>query len=145
MTRLSRSLVFAATLAAATVVQAQQKTDHWVATWGTAQTLWRAPVAAPPVQPATPPPAPAPTPPPSPGVPARRFGIPPALPGLENQTIRMIARSSIGGTRVRVRLTNAFGSFALKVGAARLALRDKGSAIVPASDRTLTFGGRGAL
>jgi lysophospholipase L1-like esterase len=59
----------------------------------------------------------------------------------ENQTIRMIARSSLGGQTVRVRLSNACGSRKLTVGQARIALRGRASATVPGSDRALTFGG----
>ena len=58
-----------------------------------------------------------------------------------NQTLRMTARTSLGGDTVRVRLSNAYGSRKLTVGAARVALRDKGPGIVSASDRKLTFGG----
>jgi len=54
----------------------------------------------------------------------------------------MIVRSSIGGRRVRVELSNAFGSSALLVGAAHVALHDKESAIVGGSDRPLTFSGK---
>jgi lysophospholipase L1-like esterase len=54
----------------------------------------------------------------------------------------MIAHSSIGGRRVRIELSNAFGSVPLAIGAAHIALRDKESAIVASSDRTLLFGGR---
>jgi lysophospholipase L1-like esterase len=54
----------------------------------------------------------------------------------------MIVRTSIAGRRVRVRLANALGAPALNVGAAHLALRAKGSAIVPNTDRALTFSGK---
>jgi lysophospholipase L1-like esterase len=60
---------------------------------------------------------------------------------LANQTIRMIARTSIGGRRVRIRLTNALEKAPLRIGAAHVAVRSNGSSIVPASDRALTFGG----
>ncbi|MBI3043112.1 MAG: SGNH/GDSL hydrolase family protein [Betaproteobacteria bacterium] len=60
---------------------------------------------------------------------------------LENQTIRMIARVSIGGCRLRVRLSNAYGTRKLSIGAARVALRAEGAGIVPDSDRRLTFNG----
>jgi lysophospholipase L1-like esterase len=53
----------------------------------------------------------------------------------------MIVRSSIGGRRIRVQLSNAFGSGAVHIGAAHIALRDKDSAIVAGSDRSLTFSG----
>jgi lysophospholipase L1-like esterase len=65
---------------------------------------------------------------------------PPGLtnPGFNNQTLRQIVHASIGGDQVRVRLST-FGASALIVGAAHIALRDAGAAIVPGSDRTLTF------
>jgi lysophospholipase L1-like esterase len=58
-----------------------------------------------------------------------------------NHTIRMNPRISLGGERLRVRISNAYGNRPLAIGAARIALRDKGPAAVPGSDRKLTFGG----
>jgi lysophospholipase L1-like esterase len=58
---------------------------------------------------------------------------------LSNQTLRMIAHVSIGGASLRVRLSNAYGSRKLIVGAVHVALRGTGSEIVPGSDRALTF------
>src|ERR1700733_11068673 len=58
-----------------------------------------------------------------------------------NQTLRMIARVSIGGQSLRVRLSNAYGLRKLVLGGARIALRDKDERILPGSDRKLTFGG----
>jgi lysophospholipase L1-like esterase len=63
----------------------------------------------------------------------------------ENQTIRDIAHVSVGGRRVRVRLSNAFGVEPLRVGAARVALRRAGASIWPASDRRLTFSGQASI
>jgi len=60
---------------------------------------------------------------------------------LSNQTLRMICRVSIGGRRVRVRLSNAYGLRPLPVGAAHIALRAEGAAIQPGSDRALSFNG----
>jgi lysophospholipase L1-like esterase len=60
----------------------------------------------------------------------------------ENQTLREIVHTSIGGNTVRVRFSNAFGKDAVEVGSAHIAVRDKGAAIVAGSDRPLTFGGR---
>src|ERR1019366_2278395 len=59
--------------------------------------------------------------------------------GLNNQTVRMIVRTSVAGRRLRVRLSNAFGGTPVVLGAAHLAIRAKESAIVPDSDRPLTF------
>jgi lysophospholipase L1-like esterase len=106
---------------------------HWVVTWAAAAQLPRV--------------APAPrTPPAAAQAPA---GQPPAAPpppapsgSFNNQTVRMIARSSIGGNRVRVHLSNVFGAAPLAVGAVHIALRSKDSAIVPGSDRALSFSGK---
>ncbi len=62
----------------------------------------------------------------------------------KNQTLRQIAHVSAGGARVRVVLSNSLGTLPLGVGAASVALRDKGSAIKPASKHALTFGGLAA-
>jgi lysophospholipase L1-like esterase len=86
--------------------------SHWVATWTSA--------------PADPGPALASPPP-------RAF---------KNQTVRQIAHISVGGRRLRVRLSNLFGKQPLLIGSAHMALHDVGASIVPGSDRTLKFGGR---
>ena len=57
------------------------------------------------------------------------------------QTIREIVHTSIGGDRVRVRLSNAYGTTSLVVGAAHVALRSSGAGIANGSDRALTFAG----
>jgi lysophospholipase L1-like esterase len=51
----------------------------------------------------------------------------------------MIVRTSIGGSRMRVELSNAYGTSPLTIAAAHVALHGKGSAILPESDRELTF------
>jgi len=61
---------------------------------------------------------------------------------LDNQTVRMIVRTSIGGSRIRVQFSNAFGTAPLDMGAAHIAIRSKDSAIVPGSDRPLLFNGK---
>ena len=57
-----------------------------------------------------------------------------------NHTLRMIPRVSIGGDSLRVRLSNAHGDGKLMIGALHIGIRDKGPAIVPGSERKLTFG-----
>jgi lysophospholipase L1-like esterase len=66
----------------------------------------------------------------------------PADQGLDNQTVRNIVFLSAGGDRVRVRLTNAFGTQPLQVGAASVALAGSGAATVAGSTRTVRFAGR---
>ncbi|MFC3552139.1 SGNH/GDSL hydrolase family protein [Lysobacter cavernae] len=71
------------------------------------------------------------------------FALPTNVPyHLWNQTVRQTARVSLGGARVRVRLSNEYGDTPLTIGAAHVALAGKGAGIVTASDRTLTFGGQ---
>ncbi len=71
------------------------------------------------------------------------FALPTNLPyHFWNQTVRQVARVSIGGGRVRVLLSNEYGDRPLKIGAARIALAAPDGAIVPGSDRVLRFGGR---
>jgi lysophospholipase L1-like esterase len=111
------NLVIAGTLSAQRAV-----IDHWVGTWATA------PVSVP-------------------SQPGRQAQLgqqgPP--PSVNNQTLRQIVHTSIGGDRVRVVLTNAFGTAPLALGGAHVALRDKGGTIVDGSDRALTFGGASTM
>jgi len=60
----------------------------------------------------------------------------------ENQSVRMIVHTSVGGDGVRVRLTNGCGSDPLQIGAASVGIRDVGPRILPGTDRVLKFGGR---
>ena len=64
---------------------------------------------------------------------------------LDNPTIRMFPRVSIGGDTIRVRLSNAAGTGDLTIGATRVAKRGAGAAIKPGSDRVVTFNGAGAV
>jgi lysophospholipase L1-like esterase len=110
--------------------------EHWVATWAASPQQPRGPQPPRPPAPAatvingvqqTAAPAAPPTPP---------------IASFTNQTLRMIARTSIGSRRIRVHLSNDFGATAVKIGAAHVALRDKESAILTGSDRALLFSGK---
>jgi lysophospholipase L1-like esterase len=59
----------------------------------------------------------------------------------KDQTLRQIARVSVGGTRLRVVLSNSLGTAPLRIGAAQVALRGTGADIVASSARVLSFGG----
>ncbi len=63
----------------------------------------------------------------------------------ENQTLREIVHTSIGGDTVRIRLSNAYGKQQLDIGSVHIALRAQGAAITPASDHPVTFSGRAAV
>lgn len=98
--------------------------QHWIATWVAAQQ-----------QPRTPPAAQAAA--------SKKATARPAPPiAFNHQTVRMIVHTSIGGKRVRIQLSNTFGTAPLAVGAAHIALHGKESAIVPGSDRALMFNGK---
>ena len=62
-----------------------------------------------------------------------------------NQTLREIVHTSVGGNQVRVRIANTFGSAPLVIGEAHIAVSSSGSSIVPGTDRVLTFGGRSSV
>lgn len=64
---------------------------------------------------------------------------------LEGQTVRNIARTSIGGDRLRVRLSNAYGLHPLAIGAATLAVRDADERLLAGSQRSLNFNGSPAV
>ncbi len=94
--------------------EARAEAAHWLATWG-----------ASPV-----------TPTPPGGPPAR------STPSFNNQTVRQIVRISAGGRRVRIRLSNAYGTAPLTIGAARIALAGGGPAVKAGSDHAITFNGK---
>lgn len=73
------------------------------------------------------------------GGPAATANIPATL---EDQTVRMVVRASIGGRRVRVALSNMLNTQPLQIGAVRIARHAANDAVVPASTRALSFGGR---
>ncbi len=73
------------------------------------------------------------------------------VPSFRNQTLRLNMFLKLGGTALRVKLTNRFATRPLVIGAAHVALqrmaggRTLGSDIVAESDRVLTFAGAGKL
>ncbi|WP_430787786.1 SGNH/GDSL hydrolase family protein [Actinoplanes sp. G11-F43] len=76
-----------------------------------------------------------------------RHNLPPEpFATLAGVTLRQTVRVSLGGRRLRVRFSNAFGTTALPITAAAVARPEGGRAgaagIVPGSGRRLTFGGR---
>jgi lysophospholipase L1-like esterase len=59
----------------------------------------------------------------------------------DNQTVRMIVHTSIGGSKLRIELENAFGKGLVSIGGAHIALSQSASSIDSNSDRQLTFSG----
>ncbi|QNI32636.1 SGNH/GDSL hydrolase family protein [Alloacidobacterium dinghuense] len=63
-------------------------------------------------------------------------------PSPANSTYRNIVHISLGGSAVRVQLTNEFGTDPLTVGSAHIAVSAGGGSIQANSDHALTFNGR---
>jgi lysophospholipase L1-like esterase len=115
MRKLLTAIITAAALAitpfASQLAAVDNNSDkHWVATWGTAL---HAPGLGPP-------------------------GF--TNDGYGDRTLRQIVHTSVGGDKVRIRLST-FGAGAIDIGAARVAMSAGSAAILPDSDRQLTFGG----
>ena len=60
---------------------------------------------------------------------------------LWGQTIRQVARVSLGGEQVRIAVSNEYGELPMTVDAAHIALSDTGAKIQEGTDRALTFSG----
>ncbi|WP_038044215.1 MULTISPECIES: GDSL-type esterase/lipase family protein [Thermocrispum] len=64
---------------------------------------------------------------------------------VRDQSYRMIARLTLGGSRLRVRLSNLYGSGPVTFGHVRVARRMTGAAVAPATDRVVRFAGRAQI
>lgn len=126
-TRTLRTLAVAVLLFNTVAVVGQERRgETWVGAWTTAL-VGRPLVVAPPAGGAAPGPAAA------------------QLPSIRNQTLRQIVRPSIGGPRIRVVLSNTFGTAPLEIGGAYVALREKDAAIATQAGRRLTFSSRASF
>jgi lysophospholipase L1-like esterase len=74
--------------------------------------------------------------------PAAASGPFPATASFSNQTIRQTVRVSVGGGRVRLRLSNEYGTKPLVVGAARIAISDDKGNIKTGTDKPVLFAGK---
>lgn len=133
-----RLLTAVFTIALALFQPAAALAQGWQETWGTALPLQPPPPSpfgegrAPP----PPPPPPADQPPP----PNPRDPYPAAL---HDQTVRMVARSSVAGAQLRLEFASRNGAQPVRFGAVRVALAGEDGATLPGTDRVVTFGGRG--
>lgn len=129
------ALTAALFLGAATGAMAAEA-GQWAGLWGFPVVTLGPPPSAAPAAPAAPAAA---TAAPAPAAPR------PAAPGYNNTTVRQIVRVTSGGDQLRVRLSNEFGATGMRIGAAHIALVDAQGAVVPGTDRTLTFSGASAV
>ena len=83
--------------------------DHWVGTWGTSPQL------------------------------TETNNNPPNPPGLANNTLRQIVYVSIGGSELRVQISNEFGNGPVTINSVHVANATSGSSIDTGSDVALTF------
>jgi lysophospholipase L1-like esterase len=63
----------------------------------------------------------------------------------QDQTLRLISHSSVGGDSVRIRLSNTHGNGPITVGAASIAMQSTGSSIRAGSSSTLSFSGQASV
>jgi len=70
--------------------------------------------------------------------------MPPA-PGLSGHTLRQVVRASLGGSKLRVVFSNAFGDTPLILTAATVALSAGGSSVQPGSVHVLNFNQAGSV
>jgi lysophospholipase L1-like esterase len=68
--------------------------------------------------------------------------LPSSLQTYRNQSLRLIVHTSVGGSRVRVKISNTYGDKPLLIGGAHIARRTSGAEIDPRSDRALKFQGQ---
>jgi lysophospholipase L1-like esterase len=110
--------------------------EHWVGTWSTAVVAHPRSVpaesAAAYQAPSTP----------LPQLIRSKVGFEDGGPHFANHTLRQIVDTTIGGERVRVVFSNAFGTDSLEIGSAQIALQESDSAIVAKSSMPLTFASR---
>jgi lysophospholipase L1-like esterase len=112
--RMLRLMSGVAALAVASAADAADS-QAWIASWAASpQPVWSADFFAP-------------------------VGVPRAL---RDQTVRQVARLSLGGKRVRVEISNEYGSVPLHIGAAQVALADDKGAVKAGGGKPLTFGGK---
>jgi lysophospholipase L1-like esterase len=71
--------------------------------------------------------------------------MPGSLQSFRNQSLRLIVHTSIGGAKVRIKISNTFGDRPLLIGGAHIARRTVAADIDPISDRTLMFHGRSSI
>ncbi len=65
--------------------------------------------------------------------------------GIADQTLRLIAHTSVGGSSVRIRLSNVHGNKPIIIGAASVAIQSEGSTIQAGSSASLSFTGESTI
>lgn len=113
--RVLKSALSIALLCAAFLPQAQAADSNWVPGWtASPQPVW-----------------------------ADGFVLPLGLPAsLRDQTVRHIVRAGVGGSRVRIVLSNEYGTQPMRIGAAHIAAAGDAAGSIRGPGLALTFGGQ---
>lgn len=69
----------------------------------------------------------------------------PSHDGFTDKTVRMVVRPTVSGQAVRIRLSNRYGTAALRVGRVAVGQQDAGPTVVAATQRAATFAGAGTV
>jgi lysophospholipase L1-like esterase len=62
--------------------------------------------------------------------------------GLDDQTVRMVIHTSVGGSSIRLRFSNAYGTTPLVIGQAEVARQVTGPTVAARTQHEVTFGGQ---
>ncbi|HEF5874277.1 TPA: SGNH/GDSL hydrolase family protein [Burkholderia cenocepacia] len=113
---LTAAFALAATLSAPSMALAEDQ--NWVGTWmASPQPIWGA-----------------------------DFPFPTKIPAsVKDQTFRQIVRVSLGGSRVRLVFSNAYGSQPMQIGGASVGIAGNDNAVEPGTLRKITFGGKDTI
>src|SRR5262245_33961162 len=63
------------------------------------------------------------------------------MAAVSNTTVRLIARTTIGGDAVRIRIDNTYGTTPLTIAKAYVGIRSRGASLVAGSNKPVRFGG----
>lgn len=74
-----------------------------------------------------------------------RFALPSSQGGARDQTFRLIVRPDIWGPQTRLRFSNAFGTKPVTFDGVFVGLQWSGAALVPGTNRPLSFGGKSTV
>ncbi len=125
MHKLTR-LFLTALLIALPHAAAAQQGEHWVASW-VASAHGPYPVGNPSAQP------------------DQKFAFPSPAAGANDQTLRLVVKPGLWGTQARLRFTNVFGTKPVTFDGVYVGLQLGGPALVPGTNRPVSFDGKGSV
>lgn len=77
--------------------------------------------------------------------PDQRFAFPDEKAGARDQSFRLIVKPTLWGPQARIRLSNAFGTRPITIEGAHIGLQLGSAAVVPGTNRPLTFAGKSSV